>query len=1115
MNVKADRRRYFRAVKIATKTLLIMKLAAFFLLVGSLTVSAHGRAQERVTLHLKGVSLETVLDRIQEQTGYGYMFSYKEVHVTRKFDVDVRGATIQAVLDQCLKDLPVTYEVSGKMIKIVNRVTAPVPSVQAEPVPGPCNLVLYVVGEDGTRLAGATVTITGLKVEGVTDEKGILELKNVAAGTYKMQITFVGYQKGEEQVVLKDANQVATVGLKRATAHLDEVQIIAYGQTTQRLSTGNVTTIASNQISEQPVTNALSALEGRVPGMFITQASGMPGSSYAVQIRGLNSISNGNDPFYVIDGVPYSSQLLSNLNPAYGTLSQGNGSPLNFIDPANIESISVLKDADATAIYGSRAANGAVLITTKKGRVGSDRFTVNVSQGIGTAPTSFKWLTTPEFLQMRHEAYANDSVTPAPQDAPDLLVWDTSRYTNWEKYFMGGTAKFTDAQASLAGGSANVQYYFGGSYHRESTVFPGQNSDQKGSFHFNTTLHSNDQKFKGVFSGDYNLDYSNLPSSDPSSQISLPPDAPALYNPDGTLNFAGYSMIYANNPLAYTLMKYLAHTNNLIGNALLSYSIVKGLEAKVSLGYTNLQSNETQTSPIAAVNPAFNPTGGSAFTNNNVHSWIAEPQISYMTVFGLNKISALVGATFNEQVSSGQIIRGSGYTSDNFLNDLQAAPTITVLSQTAADYKYNALFGRLTYSHDDKYLLDLTVRRDGSSRFGPENEFHDFGAAGVAWVFSREHWVAQAAPFLSFGKIRASYGTTGNDQIGDYRYYSLYYVNYYPFQGQTALNPTNLSNPLLGWEATKKAEVALDLGFFKDRVLLGADYFRNTSSDQLVNAPLPSFVGFNAVTENLPATVQNSGWEGTFNTLNVQTGHFWWRSQFNITWSRNILKSFPGLANSTYANLYIIGEPVDVKRLYTSKGVDPASGVYTFVDAKGNTTLTPAQPMDFTSMANIDPKFYGGFRNSLTYRGIQLDFLFQFVSHKGVNPLLESYTPPGFLGHNSPAGVLNRWQAPGDVKAIERFTQAYGSPAWNEYAYALMSNLGYTNASYVRLKNVSMSWDIPRMWLTQAHLQEGRIYVHGQNLWTITKYKGIDPETQSLASLPPLRVVVVGIQMAF
>ena len=411
MTVEADLPDFFRAVGITTRTLRVMKLTAIFLLTGCLVVSARGRAQERVTLHLKGVSLETVLEKIQEQTGYNYVYSSKDLHVLERFDIDVRSATIQQVLDICFKGLRLRYVIEGRMIKILPAEKAATVEVEIQP-PAGNDLVITVTSEDGTRLVGASIQIKALKLEGVTNEKGELVAKAVSEGKYQLEVTYVGYQVYQGNVEMGVRTSRVSVSLKQAINNLDQVQLIAYGQTTQRLSTGDVTTVDAKTISAQPISNPILALEGRVAGLFITQNAGTSGAGINVELRGQNSIFNGNDPFYVIDGVPYTSTLLPNQGSnIWGVSSNGSsGSPLNYINPADIESISVLKDADATAIYGSRAANGAILITTKKGRPGKTRLDVDENSGVGRAPLRLHWMDNVQYLAMRHEAFNNDGV---------------------------------------------------------------------------------------------------------------------------------------------------------------------------------------------------------------------------------------------------------------------------------------------------------------------------------------------------------------------------------------------------------------------------------------------------------------------------------------------------------------------------------------------------------------------------------------------------------------------------------------------------------------------------------------------------------------------------------
>jgi TonB-linked SusC/RagA family outer membrane protein len=1077
-----------------------MRLTAFFMLVACLQVSARGYSQ--ISLRVKDAPLSTVLEELRHQSALPIVYTEQMLAPAHRVTIELTNVPLERALDLLLKDQPLTWSILEGTVVLRPKPEAVAPVLP--PAAGANNDIHGRVTDSlGNPLVGASVTVKGSKRGTATNEKGEFDLKGIGDGA-TLVISFSGYEARQINVHGKDSWQIV---LSRSNSQLDQVQVIAYGTTTERYATGDVTTITSKDIEEQPVSNVLAAIEGRVPGLLITQYSGMPGSSFAVQIRGQNSITNGNDPFYVIDGVPYTSELIPGLNPA-------GGSPLNFLNPSDIESVSVLKDADATAIYGSRAANGAILITTKKGKAGKARFDINVYQGAGSAPFKVQWLNTPQYLQMRHEALNNDGVAPSLANGDnDLLLWDTTRYTNWQKLLIGGTAKYTDVQANLSGGNINTQYQFGGAYHRESTVFPFYGADQKVSVHFNLTTTSDDQRFRAVLTGNYMVDNSNLPAGDLTQLLNTPPDAPPIYNSDGSLNWANGTWPNGN-PLSATLQKYTAQTNNLVSNAVLSYHLTKGLDIKSNFGYTNMQANEMATYPIAAQNPAYSPTGFSGFTNNNIHSWIVEPQATYQLKSGQNGVEALVGSTFNENTSSGQQLSASGYTSDALLEDAQAAPTLHV-TVTSVVYKYNALFGRLNYNYDDKYLLNLNWRRDGSSRFGPDNEFHNFASVGGAWIFTKEDFIKTALPFLSFGKLRGSYGTTGNDQIGDYKFYNLFQTSYYSYQGTTGLTPTGLYNPNLEWELTKKFEGAIELGVVKDRIIFRGSYYHNRSSNQLLSDPLPAITGFGSISVNLPATVQNSGWEFTLNTTNIKTRTFGWKSAFNLTMNRNKIIAFPGLAtNSSYQYSYFIGQPLGAEKVFHCAGVDPETGVYEFSDSAAKPTDNPSYITDRTVFVNTLPRFYGGFQNTFNFKGWQLDLFFQFRKQLGTNYFLQPSFPPGIEGKNEPVGVLDRWQIPGDKKPIEQFTQSFGSNAFAAYSYAQTSDYYYVNTSFIRLSNLSLSYQLSGNWTQRIHLKDFRIYLHGQNLLTLTRYKGMDPENQSISSLPPLRVLTGGVQLS-
>jgi TonB-linked SusC/RagA family outer membrane protein len=1083
-----------------------MKLTMLLMTVACIQVSASTLAQ-KITLKEKDVPLAKALNDVKKQSGFAIFYDNTLVSQAGNISVELNNVSVDDAMSAILKDKGFTYEIIDKTIVIKEKQPTVLDKIKSALNSDKIDLHGRIVNENGEPLSGATITVKGTNQSTSTDANGYFYLSDVNQDA-TIAITYIGYTKQE----LKAAKDLGTVKLAVTSNALDQVQVVAYGQTTQRLNTGDVTTVSSSVIEKAPVENVLSAIEGRVPGLLITQGSGMPNSPYSVQIRGQNSMKNGNDPFYVIDGVPYTSELIngSTLNPATGAGYPAPGNPLNFINPSDIESISILKDADATAIYGSRAANGAILITTKKGKAGKLKLDINASEGIAQAPLAAQWLNTPQYLAMRREAFKNDGVQPNPNSAPDLLAWDTTRYTDWEKLLIGGTASYSNISGNISGGSNTVQYLFGATYNNQSTVFPSTNSDQKLAFHFNLNGASENQKFKFTLTASYSVDDSNLPEQDLTIYLNTPPDSPPIYNSDGTLNWANSTFF---NPMAYTLYRYNATTNNLVTNALLSYTLTKGLVVKSSFGYTNLQSNESSLFPIAAQNPAYQPTGSSSFSNNNIHSWIAEPQLSYSLLVGKSHFDFLIGSTFEGNITNGEEQSGSGYTTDALLGSIMAAPTVHVSSLTDITYKYDAIFGRVNYNYDDKYIANLNWRRDGSSRFGPDNEFHNFGSIGGAWIFTKENFFT-LSNVLSFGKLRASYGTTGNDQIGDYRFYNSFKSASYSYQGTNGLTPTGIYNPYLEWESTKKLEGGLDLGFFNDRILLDVNYYYDRSSNQLLTSPLPLITGFATIPTNLPATVQNKGWEFALSTRNIDSKYFKWKTSFDFTANQNKLVAFPGLSsNATYKNIYTIGQPISYVKLYQSLGVNPQTGIYQFEGSNGQPTYSPSALTDKTVFIDLAPKFYGGFQNSFSYRAWQLDVFFQFKKQMGQNPLFSAFLPPGGQA-NSLTGVLNRWQAPGDNSRIEQFTQNFGGSAFVAYSDAATSQLGFVDASYIRLSNLSLSYQLSGAWMNKMNLQRLQIFIHAQNLFTITGYKGLDPETLNTTALPTLKIITAGVQIS-
>jgi TonB-dependent starch-binding outer membrane protein SusC len=1092
------------------KTLLAMKWT-IFLVCAFLQSSGNGYSQ-LISITFKNAPLEKVFSEIEKQSGYTLWYEKDFFRGLKKIDIDVKGFSLEKALDLTIKDQPLSYSIVGKMVVIKQKQVLK----SADPIG--IDLKGRVINEKGEPMIRASVIIKGTTKGLSTDENGFFELKEVDAGA-TIVVSFAGYES--QQIKINSKNNI-TVVLVPSVSSLDQTLVIAYGTTTRRLNTGSVGKLTSQEIEEQPVANPLAALEGRIPGLVVTQTSGIAGSGFSVQLRGQNSIAQGNDPLFIIDGVPYAAnnspinQVNSAAIPLNSTAGSSVGlSPFNSINPGDIESIEVLKDADATSIYGSRGANGVILITTKKGKAGKTKFTANVYTGASTVTRTMDMLNTPQYLAMRHEAFLNDKVTETVSNAPDLLVWDTTRYTDFTKLLIGGTAMTTDAQAAVSGGTNNTQFLVGASYHRETTVFPGDFSDGRGGMHFNLNHASQDHKFSMTLSSSFISDKNQLNSTDLTYYTKLPPNLPPLYDSANNLNWSknGFSF---TNPLAYLQQKYTAQTDNLLSSLKLGYMILPGLTASANLGYNMIQVSEVNTNPSTSQNPQFNPEGYSTFSNGAFKSFIIEPQLEYRKNIKEGKLDVLVGSTWQQNTSSNDYIYAYGYTSDALLQSLAAAGGVYP-TNNYAQYRYAAFFGRVNYNWNDRYIVNISGRRDGSSRFGPGRQYADFGSAGLGWIFSNEAFMKDNLHWLSFGKLRTSYGTSGNDKIGDYQYLDNWSITSAPYEGTTGFYPTGLYNPNYGWEVNRKFEAAAELGFFKDRVFVTAAWFQNRSSNQLIAYQLPSQTGFTSVNENFPALVQNSGIEIDFSWNVIKTAKFSWKTFFNISIPRNKLLSFPNLTNSSYSYL-VIGQPLNIVNGFRSLGVNPSTGVYQFADSAGKAIQTPTYPQDYVhDLLNLNQKYYGGFRNSFGYKQWQLDVFFEYRDQMGRNYLYNLIaTPPG-TENNQPTLVLDRWQNAGDQTGIQKFTTTRSSDAYKAAQTARIygSDLLYSDASFIRLKNLSFSYNFSGAWMKKMKLENCRLYIQGQNLITITGYKGSDPETQNLYALPPLKTYTAGIQFSF
>lgn len=878
--------------------------------------------------------------------------------------------------------------------------------------------------------------------------------------------------------------------------NLDSAVVYGYVATTPRFYTGNATTIIGADIAEQPVSNPLLALQGRVPGLFISSTGGISGKEVKVQLRGRNSIMSGTDPLFILDGVP----VIPFMTQALGSkVWKDKASTLSFINPTDIESIEVLKDADATAIYGSRGGSGVIIINTKKAAPGKMTLSLDYNHGWETVPRRVHLLNTTQYLAMRREAVLNDGANPSGND---MTKWDTTRYTDWQKEIIGHAADVYNVHSSVTGGNENMQYLVSGNYQKEGTVFPGAFSTEKSAIHFSTVGSSPNKRFKTVVMGNYSTDHAALPFADMMQYITLPPNTPPVHNKDGSLNFG-----FLNPYISLIGPLFTADIKNLTGNVQLSYRW-KDFTFKGSFGDYLLIGNSNTKTPIESYAPDVRDARTGSYTTYHYQSSsrIFEPQITYDSYVLGGKLDALVGGTVQGWSEQREMINATGFKEDALLGNLLYAGSIQAGESAQSEYRYGALFGRVGYQLENKYMAHVSIRRDASSRFGENRRHALFWAVGTGWIFSEEPFMQSFRKVLSYGKLRGSYGTTGNDQIGDYQYLAQYQRVEGTYQGSTGLQPYSVPNKDFAWEITKKLELGLELGFLKDRYFFKGSYYRNISTNQLVDYSLPEITGANSTYGNIDARVLNAGWEFEVRGQFISTKDFSWSGNLNVSLPKNKLLRYPGELPPSMKD--VLGVSLTQVKVFQSKGVDDSTGGYLFNDGSGQAVLAKD---GLPRMVPIDlaPRYYGGFGSNVQYKGVALDLFFQFVKQTGVRDVFDPVYMPGYA-HNQDVAVLDRKQIGQSGGRYQRFTQ--NGVLRNGYLMALNSDLYYTDASYLRLKTLSLSY---RLNANKWYMKDARVYLQGENLFTITPYKGLDPEVQSRDVLPSLRTIRIGMEVHF
>jgi len=988
-----------------------------------------------------------------------------------------------------------------------------------------------VLTEAGVPIQGANVTVKKMEKGTITNAKGEFVLSYLIPVGSVLIFSYVGY--APQSFTVKDGSQIR-INMKVAQDELDKAVVQAYGTTTQRLTTADIGKVTAEEIERQPVMNPLLALQGKVAGLDVNQTSGYASAPIKVELRGRADINPifASDPLYIVDGVPLTVNELSGyssysngsvgFNQIYQNGPASGQSPFFSINPSDIESIEVLKDADATAIYGSRGANGVIIVTTKKGKAGKTKFDLHLQDGATHVDRFWDMMNTTQYLAMRKQAFYNAGAAVSPVGDYDVNgTWDTTRYTNWQKALYGGTGRTVDAQASLSGGDSHTTFRVGAGYNRTTGITTVSGADQRGSVSFNLNHHSLDQRVNLTFSNMYSYsesDMTNLPGS-----VLMAPDAPAIYDSLGNLNFAGWGGKSGNSraegayPFGGLKQPYSSKTNFLNSNLRISYELIRGLQFSTNFGYNFAQANQVTTQPIASQDPLNNPTGALTLGSTRNVNWIIEPQLAFNRQISKGIFSVLLGASSSQNSTESLEIYGQGYTSDLLIDNISSASSYNSYD-FYGEYRYLGGFGRVNYNWENKYILNLNVRRDGSSRFGPGKQFGNFGSVGGAWIASEEEWAKKILPsYISFVKMRGSYGLTGSDAVPNYSYLSQYSSNNtLPYNNQSSLTPIINPNPQFRWQTNKKLEGAVNLGFLKDRINLQVAWYRDRCGNQLVPFPTPLFTGFSSVIENSPALVQNTGWEFTVSANLIKTEKFSWAVSFNSAINRNKLVAYPDFALSPFSigsNALKIGQPLNITNVLHYTGVDPQTGQYSFLDKNhdGLINYNPGYPGDDSYPLDLAPKFFGGLGMNFTYSSLNVGLFFNIKDQIGKNAFQNSGVP-GFENQNQPAIILGKqWQRPGDIASYAKFSTYY----YQTDNFFQNSDGANTNASFIRLSNLSISYTLPAKYIKKAGMTNCSFFFHTNNLFIITKYKGLDPETENFGGLPPIKTIVLGTNFNF
>lgn len=1141
------------------KRLLRMKLTFLIASVCLIQVSASINTQgQNVSLKADGKSIKEIIKNLEAQSGFRFFYNEAFSDLNKTVSLNVNNKPIKEVLDNLFKGASVYYKILENDLVVI----APVTELQRQKITGK-----VTDATTGEPVIGANVIIEGTTIGVVTDVDGRFSL-DVESPNAVLVISFLGFNTERVQAT---GNAEIAVTLVPDIKSLDEVVVVGYGTQKRSNVTAAITSIASKEIKNIPTSNAANALQGKLPGVVVQQTSGSPGSTPSIKVRGFGSISAGNNPLIVVDGNIVSPSV-------FATLTSN-----------DIETIDVLKDASSTAIYGSRGSNGVIMVTTKRGKAGKTSLNLDVYTGYQQVTKKVDVLNSQQYADFAKEAFNNayveriagakatdpNSMRPQPSERMrypqgEIFEWfnfdDPTKvanlpYTNFQDEIFRN-APIRNYQLSASGGTDKIRYMVSGGYMKQDGIIEKSSLDRY-TFRSNIDL-SVTSKFRlGL---DLNPTYrvqENVTSDGHwagngiiNAALSALPMSP-VYSPDGSQwssqqgLAAPYGLPGITNPIA-NIREYNDQTRmlSILGNAYAEYDILKNLKYRMSgnVSFNDSRQNTYRTSrmPLNQLLPPTQATGG--FFSFMDIAYLFNQTLSFNHTIDKHNFDALLGmeATklYSENSRAGAI---------NFPNDIvQTLNYGTVNSGNSNKYENSVVsyFGRLNYNYAGKYLVNVSIRHDGSSLFGPENRWGTFPAASLGWRVSEENFLKNLK-FISETKIRASYGLAGNNSFSsNYPYVGILRPDNYVFNNNlvNGLSASTLANNQLGWEKSLQTDVGIDIGLFDNRIYFIADYYKRTTTDLLLSVNVPTLTGFSNTVKNI-GEMENQGWEFALNTRNF-TGDFIWNTSMNLSFNRNKvialgptgdpIRSGTGVGET---NITMIGEPIGSFFGYKQLGVfkdqtdldsyphfvDTKPGDVKYEDVSGPNGVPDGKidANDRTIIGNNQPKFIYGFTNNFSYKGFELSVVFNGVQGGKILNLSRRFFENLEGTSNNLTTVLDRWRSSTDPgngivpRANSRTTGQNNavSTRWVE------------DGSFLRIQNVTLGYQIPENIIGKIKLQSARIYVSAQNLVTWSDYLGYNPEVSNYetssgqtsaltggvdyGSYPVAKTFIIGINLGF